>query len=362
MATFQLGFHAFGTLGIVDVTGPSGIQQATDTAQGIGTPGERFRVLDAASPVTELWVEDADPDSTDGLVNEAGIRAVVAAGSPFGMAGRPVDLACRITVTTSETPARELTCFVLRVGGVNAGLVGTEPLRAGVDYAVLRATDQDMPTTLQRFSSFGPVGPDQPGQTLQPWNAIFCFTHGTLIDTPDGARLIEELRPGDLVTTLDNGSQTLRWIGTRSVSAAEMQARPDLCPIRFEIGALGNQRPLLVSPQHRILLSDWRAQVYFGEDQVLVAAKAMENDTTIRAMIPRGGVVYCHLLFDRHEVIVSEGTLSESFHPGEAGLGSLDAAQRAEIAALFPHLPVERRRAAFPIVKPSEARALRLPG
>lgn len=362
MATFQLGFHAFGALGIVRATGRGGAQLTTNTNQVLGTPGAQFRLLDAATPVTMLHVEDEDPDAADGPVAEAGTRAVVAAGSPFGLAGQPVDLEYRVTVTTNETPAQVQTCFVLSVGGANVGLVGTERLRAGVDYTVIRATDQEMPATLRSYSTLGTVSTDQPGETLLPWNAIFCFTHGTLIDTPDGPRLIEDLAPGDLVTTLDNGSQPLRWIGTRAVSAAEMQARPELQPIRFETGAHGNQRPLLVSPQHRMLLGDWRAEVYFGEDQVLVAAKSMENDTTIRAVIPEAGVVYCHLLFDRHEVILAEGALSESFHPGEAGLGSLDAKQRQEIAALFPHLTVERRRAAFPIVKPSEARALRMPG
>ena len=107
MATYQLGFHAFGALGIVNAAGPTGIQLTTNTTQGIGTPGERFRFLDAAAPVTLLRVEDDDPAATDGSVTEAGTRAVVAEGSPFGVAGRPVDLEYRITLTTNEIPARE---------------------------------------------------------------------------------------------------------------------------------------------------------------------------------------------------------------------------------------------------------------
>jgi Hint domain len=193
------------------------------------------------------------------------------------------------------------------------------------------------------------------------WDPIYCFTFGTLIDTPDGACLIEELGQGDLVTTLGNGSQPLRWTGSRRVTAAEMQQTPDLQPVEFAAGVVGNARPLLVSPQHRLLLNDWRAQVYFGEDEVLIPAKAMVNGTTIRQVLPAEGVTYVHLLFDRHEILVSDGALSESFHPGEAGLQSLDAAQRRELDLLFPGMELQRRRAAFPIVKLSEARALRLP-
>jgi hypothetical protein len=111
-----------------------------------------------------------------------------------------------------------------------------------------------------------------------------------------------------------------------------------------------------------MLLTDWRAEVYFGEDSVLIAAKALENGTTIRQVVPEEGVVYCHLLFDRHEILITEGALSESFHPGEIGLGALDQAQRREIEALFPALMLESRRAAYPIVRHADARVLRLPG
>ncbi|MFA5582109.1 MAG: Hint domain-containing protein, partial [Paracoccaceae bacterium] len=38
---------------------------------------------------------------------------------------------------------------------------------------------------------------------------FLCFTPGTLIDTPDGPRLVEDLRPGDLVLTADHGAQPL---------------------------------------------------------------------------------------------------------------------------------------------------------
>jgi hypothetical protein len=362
MAIYQLGFYGFGELAITNAAGPAGIQLTTNTTQGVGTPGERFRLLDPAPAVTPVRVEDDDPVATDGSINETGLRARIAPGSPFGAVSAVVDLEYGITVRTNEAVPRELTYYVLSIGGVNVGLVGTEPLLFGVDYTILRATDQETATTLRSYTTSGAVVPDVPGENALPWDAIFCFTHGTLIDTPEGPRPIESLAPGDLVTTLSNGSQTLRWVGSRALPHAVLRRNPALWPVRIETGTLGNARPLLVSPQHRMLVSDWRAQVYFGEDQVLIAAKALENGSTIRQVLPEGGIVYCHLLFDQHEVILAEGALSESFHPGETGLDLLDAAQRREIELLFPHLPLDRRRAAFPIVRSAEARALRLPG
>jgi hypothetical protein len=51
-----------------------------------------------------------------------------------------------------------------------------------------------------------------------------------------------------------------------------------------------------------------------------------------------GEVDYLHILFDQHEVIFAEGSPSESFHPGQLGLGALDHAARDELKELFPEL------------------------
>lgn len=190
--------------------------------------------------------------------------------------------------------------------------------------------------------------------------ALAAYAAGTQVDTPDGPRAVENLRAGDVVTTLANGSRPLRWVGRRRVEPVEMLAHPGLCPVEFAAGAIGNSRPLTVSPQQRILIDDWRAEVYFGEDRVMVAAQAMVDDMAARVVFPTAGVDYVTLLCDRHEVLLAEGALSESFHPGEAGLSMLTPAERAEVVTLFPEAEFLRRRAAFPIVRNAEARALRL--
>jgi hypothetical protein len=73
-------------------------------------------------------------------------------------------------------------------------------------------------------------------------------------------------------------------------------------------------------------------------------------------------VDYVILLCDRHEVLLAEGALSESFHPGPAGLAALTQTQREALAVAAPEADLIRRRAAFPIVRNAEARALRLQG
>ncbi len=375
MAIYQFTLYAFPTL---SVSGGSDLTTAPGATEGFHAIGESFTY--AGTGEVTLAVEDDDGFANDGNADPQrggwpsgsnGNQVVVNdPANPAAWRNQFIQLEYRINVVSASGPdagaTREL--YVVRIGPNNAeaplgnlGLVGAEPLVIGQSYRIVSVVDQQDGGVLRTYTSAsGTEFTDAPGNNGVPWDALLCFTYGTLIDTPDGPRPIEDLVAGDLVTTLDNGSRPLRWVGARAVAPAEMLLRPELRPVCFETGAVGNSRRLLVSPQHRMLLNDWRAQVYFGEDHVLIAAKAMVNGKTIRQVMPEHGVVYCHLLFDRHEVILAEGALSESFHPGEIGLGALGEAQRREIEALFPTLALQARRAAFPIVRQSEARALLL--
>lgn len=49
-------------------------------------------------------------------------------------------------------------------------------------------------------------------------------------------------------------------------------------------------------------------------------------------------VEYIHLLFDRHEVVISNGAASESLYPGTEAMKALGPATVAELYALFPEL------------------------
>jgi hypothetical protein len=187
-------------------------------------------------------------------------------------------------------------------------------------------------------------------------NSVPCFVAGTMIRTPDGDVPIESLRPGDLVMTLDDGPQPLRWIGSRVVPA--MGA---LAPVCIKAGTFGDHGKLVVSPQHRILLRDSLAELMFGEAEVLVAAKDLVNDRSVRRVVG-GDVEYIHLLFDRHQIVLSEGLATESLHPGPQVLADLPAESLAELLDLFPMLDPETGAGYGPPARPPlrtyEARAL----
>ncbi|MFN4131144.1 MAG: Hint domain-containing protein, partial [Paracoccaceae bacterium] len=186
--------------------------------------------------------------------------------------------------------------------------------------------------------------------------AFLCFVAGTRIHTGTGLVPVEDLMPGDLVLTADHGFRPLRWSARRRVGG-----RGTAAPVLIAAGALGNSRDLWLSQQHRIMLSDWRAETLFGMAEVLVAAVHLVNGDTIR-LNPCDQVDYIHLLFDRHELIFSEGILTESFHPGPYSLSLLPHPTRDEVLALFPELaqhPASFGPTARPSLRAWEAHALR---
>ena len=265
-------------------------------------------VLRLGAQENRMWLAEG----TDGMT----------LGAPLAQSG--IDQAQGVRVTVEALPG--LAAFLLvRIGGTPVGLAA-------------------------RGNSTGADNPE----------LLAAFAAGTLIDTPDGARPVETLVAGDRVTTIANGSRPLIWVGHRRIMAVEILAYPGLRPLLLPTGSAGNDRPLLVSPRQRMLIDDWRAEVYFGEDRVLVSAEALSDSRDARAVLHPLGVEYVMLLCDHHEILVAEGALTESFHPGEAGLTGLTAPERAGLAAVIPEADLVRRRAAYPIVRNAEARALRL--
>ncbi len=188
-------------------------------------------------------------------------------------------------------------------------------------------------------------------------NLIICFTRGTRIQTSHGPRAIQDLRAGDMVVTRDNGLQPIRWIGSKSVVG-----HGDLAPIRFAKGAFGNDRALLVSPQHRMVHQGYNATLLFDQSEVMIPAKHLINGKTITRE-DRAEVTYFHMMFDQHEVVYAENAPSESFHPGHQGLAALSDRARNELFTLFPELrsaPESYGQTARMVLRGYETRALQL--
>ncbi|QCO57068.1 tandem-95 repeat protein (plasmid) [Pseudorhodobacter turbinis] len=195
-------------------------------------------------------------------------------------------------------------------------------------------------------------------------NVIPCFTPGTLIATPKGEVPVESLTAGDRVITRDNGIQQICWTGVKKMDWGTLTANPHLRPIMIRRGSLGHglpERDMMVSPNHRVLVSNDRTSLYFDEHEVLVAAKHLVGGKGIFE-VESIGTSYIHFMFEQHEVVLSDGAWTESFQPGDYTLKGMGNAQRNEILELFPELKtkegLEDYTAARRTLKKHEAKLL----
>ena len=177
----------------------------------------------------------------------------------------------------------------------------------------------------------------------QQAGGVICFTPDTRIATPDGPRLIQMLRPGDRILTKDNGAQEILWTGHRRMTGARLYAMPHLRPIRFRAGAFGIGRPdtdLIVSPQHRMLVKGRAAQMLFNTPEVLVRAEDLTNDHSVMVDQTLREVTYIHVLLERHNIVFANGIETESFHPSNTALDTVETMQRDALLSIMPQIGV----------------------
>lgn len=170
---------------------------------------------------------------------------------------------------------------------------------------------------------------------------VVCFAEGTLIETREGKVKIEELRVGSEVFTLDSGYQKILWIGAQTLTADRLSQHPHLRPIRIHAGALGVGMPardLVVSPQHRILAKSKLVERMFKKNEILIAAKHLLPVPGVEVAMDMQTVTYWHFLFDRHQIVLSNGVPTESLFTGPEALKSVSSDARREILAIFPEL------------------------
>ncbi|MEO0357761.1 MAG: Hint domain-containing protein, partial [Pseudomonadota bacterium] len=172
-----------------------------------------------------------------------------------------------------------------------------------------------------------------------------CFTPGAWIDTKTGPMPIEDLRPGDLVQTRDNGLQPVNWLFRRDMSANWLDAHRHHAPICIRAGSLGPgipSRHIHVSPMHLMLMTH-------GSDEHLVYARDLLPNNGVFRTLPHA-TAYLHLLMDQHEVVRVNGVWSESFQTSAPAMARIGADTRAELMRLFPnldpHMPSVRPRIA----------------
>lgn len=193
-------------------------------------------------------------------------------------------------------------------------------------------------------------------KTLENPSFIKCFARGAHILTEFGYQPIETIRPGAAIQTTDRGFQPVVWAGSRVVAGMG-----EFTPIHIPAGALNNEEDLILSPQHRIYVGSHIVELFTGYSEALVPAHHLVGFNGIQRR-PVPTVEYFHLLFERHELIFSNGLATESFQPAAAEDGDEESKKvNTELLKLFPELfgkVGERYPAVLPQLKHFEVGAL----
>ncbi|MEM9911468.1 MAG: Hint domain-containing protein [Pseudomonadota bacterium] len=285
---------------------------SASTNNTVSYPNGTTFTLDPSAALTIVNVQDDDgnaadsPDNQldDGFIDTPGdgsspstanndqllTQAVTINGQNFDI-GDQVELEFAFTTTDGES------FFVIRIDGQNVGISGETLPTPGTTYEVASSSDGE----------FSPI------------EDVPCFLDGTLIRTPSGDTLIENLKSGDLVTTLDGTAKRIRWVGRRKVTPLELQFFPELKPIvisSYAIERFAPTRPLSVSANHRVMLVGSNVEFYFGIAEVLVSAKHLLNGKTVRHATVSDPFNYHHLLLEDHEILIANGLPVESLYPG----------------------------------------------
>jgi hypothetical protein len=200
--------------------------------------------------------------------------------------------------------------------------------------------------------------------TANPAPIIICFAKGTEIETANGIKNIETLKVDDLVWTSDAGLVPILWLGQSEINGLELRRWEHLRPVRVKAHAFGQGSPskdVVLSPNHRVLISGPNSELLFGESEVLVPVKSLVDGVTIQNELPFSGVTYFHLLLEGHHLVNTSGLLSESLFVGDQSMLAVTEQAQDDLVATLSEDDWQKQAemtAIRPLVKARLARCL----
>ena len=301
----------------------SGSNQAPPNESGAkaaGTPPFNLQ-LDADAGPQQLTISDTDDSGFD-EINSAGQTLQ----SDITLDGVTYPAGSKVVVNYEIITDDGFSGFSITIGDNNSGknvttaFVSTEPMEPGELYT---------------FTSEYNIGRGE-----RDYADFACFAQGTLIRGVDRDIPVQDLRDGDIIQT-ENGPKPIRKILSRRLSRRDLRKTPNMRPIRLVAGCLGMGLPstdLLLSPQHRVLVSSGRRQLLSGATEALLPAKKLTSLPGVFVDEGVRSVTYFHILLEAHEVIYANDAPTESLYLGTFGLAALSQLQRIELLGLFPEI------------------------
>lgn len=200
---------------------------------------------------------------------------------------------------------------VIEIAGQPVGFLVTAPLEQGASYTQVYAGN------VHTYSDNPYVGDTR--IMYSELQSVPCFGPGTHLMTTAGEVPVEWLATGDTLVTRDHGAQPVLWIGRYRVTLADMADNPALIPCAILPGAVQPglpDHPLLLSGQHRVLLSGYDTELYFGADEVFAPVAHLLGSVQVELAPQADAITFTHVLLQNHEVVLANGLWVESLFLG----------------------------------------------
>jgi hypothetical protein len=157
----------------------------------------------------------------------------------------------------------------------------------------------------------------------------------TRLETPQGPRRADALRPGDAVTLLGGGVAVLRAVRSR-----RLPARGRLAPVRLRAGFCPAARDIVVGPRQPVLADGWGVEEATGREEILVRAADLAGTRLALREAGPGTLPMVALALDRPALVMAEGHALATAGPPPMPLAS--PAEAAAIVARHRHRAVTR--------------------
>lgn len=188
------------------------------------------------------------------------------------------------------------------------------------------------------FNDFSTIAPATPVFE----EAFSGFARGTLIATETGPVAVEDLAPGAMIETADNGAMELLWVGSMMIFPALPDLDEDSAQLtRVTADSFGLGRPmpdLMLGPRARLLHRHSTCRKMFGTEAAFAPARAFIDGFATISVRPATPVRVYHLALDGQQVIFANGMEVESYHPGTQAQTMMDAPTMELFLSLFPHV------------------------
>ena len=239
---------------------------------------------------------------------------------------RPSSVTAGLAVTPSSTPASSpVRGGYVRPGGPSQR---SRPLLRKYEMTALDASG-----SLTDLSRLAPA-------TLPFEDGFAALARGALIATPDGPRAVEDILPGDVITTCVTGPQVVQWVGAMMMLPATSDTQSSQRTLtRIAADSLGFNRPmpdLVLGPAARLLHQSPAFRNMYGSAACLAPASGLVDGDAILDIRPASPIKLFQLMVPAHDTMLVNGVEVETHHPGPLIESQLSRDMLSLYLSMFP--------------------------